>query len=62
MHGRRLTQIFAEHMGPRHKTTVLGVGRDLCLLAVAAALYLNYHLMQVLIEIDALPSLVVFVR
>jgi hypothetical protein len=62
MHVFRVTQIFAEHLKTRHKTEVLGIGRDLCMLAVASALYLNYHFMQVLIEINNLPSVIVFVR
>jgi hypothetical protein len=62
MQGFRLTQIFAEHSKLRRKATVLGIGRDLCMLGVASALYLNYHFMQVLIEINNLPSVIVFVR
>ena len=57
-HDLRLAQIFAL----RGKATVFGVGRDICLLAVAAVLYLNYYFAQVLVEIYALPSLIVFVR
>jgi hypothetical protein len=57
MHDPRLARIFAV----RPKATVLGVGRDICLLAVAAVLYLNYHFAQVQVEIYALPSLIFFV-
>jgi hypothetical protein len=62
MQGGRLSQTFAEHTRLRGNTAILGVGRDLCMLAVAAALYLNYHFMQVLIEINNLPSIIVFVQ
>lgn len=58
MHDPRLDRVFAV----RRKATVLGVGRDLCLVAVAAVLYLNYHFIQVQIEVYALPSLILFVR
>jgi hypothetical protein len=43
MHVERLGQIFADHARLRGETTILGVGRDLCMLAGAAALYLNYQ-------------------
>lgn len=62
MHGFRVTQIFAEHLKLRRKATMLEIGRDLWMLGVASALYLNYHLIQVLIEINNLPSVIVFVR
>jgi hypothetical protein len=57
-HDPRLGRIFAV---PR-KATVFGVGREFCLLAVAAVLYLNLHFIEVQIEINALRSLIVFVR
>jgi hypothetical protein len=37
-------------------------GREFCLLAISAMLYLNYHFIEVQIEINALPSLIFFVR
>lgn len=58
MHDPRLDRIFAVQSKP----TVLGVGRDICLVAVAAVLYLNYHFIQVQIEVYALPSLILFIR
>ena len=58
MHDPRLGRIFAV----RGKARVLGVGRDICLLAVAAWFYLDVYFMQVQIEIYALPSFIFFVR
>jgi hypothetical protein len=58
MHDPSLRRIFAV----RRKATVLGVGREFCLLAISAMLYLNYHFIEVQIEINALPSLIFFVR
>lgn len=58
MHDPRLDRIFAV----QGKPTILGVGRDIWLVAVAAVLYLNYHFIQVQIEVYALPSLILFVR
>lgn len=58
MHDPRLDRIFAVQSKP----TVFGVGRDICLVAVAAVLYLNYHFIQVQIEVYALPSLILFIR
>jgi hypothetical protein len=58
MHDPRLDRIFAV----QGKARVFGVGRDICLLAVAAVFYLNYHFAQVQVEIYALPSLIFFVR
>jgi hypothetical protein len=57
MHDPRLARIFEL----RRNATVLGVRRDICLLAAAAWLYLNYYFIQVQIDIYALPSLIVFV-
>ena len=54
----RLGRIFA---GPR-KATVFGVGREFFLLAMAAIFYLNYHFIDVQIQINTLPSLIFFVR
>ena len=58
LHDPRLGRIFKQ----RRNATFLGVRRDICLLAVAAAFYLQLQSINVQIEIDALPSLVVFVR
>ena len=57
IHDPRLARIF----DLRRNATVLGVRRDICLLAVAAWFYLNYHFIQVQIEIYSLPTLIVFV-
>jgi hypothetical protein len=46
----------------RRGRTLLGVDRDIHMLAVAAALFLNYYFMQVTIEIDSMRSVLVFVR
>jgi hypothetical protein len=53
----RLARIFAV----QRKATVFGVGRDICLLAISVVFYLNYHFIEVQIEINALPSLIFFV-
>ena len=45
---------------PRRERTVLGIAREVYMLAVLAAAYLNYYFMQVMLEIDSLPGLVVF--
>jgi hypothetical protein len=45
---------------PRRERTVLGIAREVYMLAVLAAAYLNYYFMQVMLEIDSLPRLVVF--
>jgi hypothetical protein len=58
MHDPGLDRVFALP----GKARIFGVGRDICLLAVAAVLYLNYHFAQVQVEIYALPSLIFFVR
>jgi hypothetical protein len=42
------------------RTVIFGVGREIYLLGALAAVYLNYYFMQVMLEIDSLPSLVVF--
>ena len=41
--------------------TLLGLPREIYMFAVLAAAYLNVHFMQVTIDIDSLPSVVVFV-
>lgn len=58
----RLTTILAHHTRLRDETAIVGVGRDLWLLAVGTALFLSNHLMQVNIEISQLPSIIVFVH
>jgi len=45
----------------RRERTFLGVGREIYMFAVLVALYLNYYFMQVIVEIDSLPSIVVFI-
>jgi hypothetical protein len=50
MLGRRLTVIFDHHIGLREKTAILGVGRDLWMLAVGTVVFLSNYLMQVNIE------------
>jgi hypothetical protein len=57
-HDPRLGRIFSV----RRKATVLGVGREFFLIAMAAVFYLNYHFIEVQIQINALPSLIFFVR
>lgn len=58
MHDPRLGRIFSG----RRKATVFGVGREFFLLSVAALFYLNYHFIEVQIQINELPSLIFFVR
>jgi hypothetical protein len=58
MRDPRLGRIFSV----RRKATVLGVGREFFLLAIAALSYLNYQSIDVQIQINALPSLIFFVR
>ena len=58
IHDPRLGRIFAL----RRNATIAGVKREFCLLAVAAVLYLNLHFIEVQIQINALPSLIFFVR
>lgn len=41
--------------------TIFGIHRDIHLLAVAAAAFLNYYFMDVRIEIDTLRSVLFFV-
>jgi hypothetical protein len=45
---------------PRRERTILGIGREIYMLAILAAAYLNYYFMQVMLEIDSLPRLVLF--
>jgi hypothetical protein len=42
------------------QTVIFGVAREIYMLGVLAAAYLNYYFMQVMLEIDSLPTLVVF--
>jgi hypothetical protein len=58
MHDPRLGAIFRL----QRNATVLGVRRDICLLGVAATFYLYYHFIEVQIEINALPSLIVLIH
>ena len=58
MQDPRLGRIFRL----RRNATILGVRRDVCLLVLAAAFYLNYHFIEVQIRVSALPSLIFFVR
>jgi hypothetical protein len=46
---------------PRRERTMLGVAREIYMFAVMAAAYGNYYFMQVMVEMDSLPSVVVFV-
>ena len=46
----------------RSRPTLVGIHRDIHMLAVAAALFLNYYFMHVRIEIDSMRSVLVFVR
>ena len=45
----------------RREYSILGIHRDIHMLAVAAALFLNYYFMDVRIEIDTLRAVLVFV-
>lgn len=45
---------------PQRERTLLGVSREIYMFAVLAAAYLNYYFMQVMVEIDSLPRLVLF--
>ena len=45
---------------PRRERTLLGIAREIYMLAVLAAAYLNYYFLQVMLEIDSLHRLVVF--
>jgi hypothetical protein len=45
---------------PRREGTLFGVSRDVYMLGLLAASYLNYYFMQVLLEIETLPRLLVF--
>ena len=40
--------------------TLLGISREIYMLGVLAAVYLNYYYMQVMLEIDSLPRMVLF--
>lgn len=46
---------------PRRAQSLLGVGREIYLFAVMAAAFGNYYFIQVMVEMDSLPSLIVFV-
>lgn len=59
---RRLTGILTHHIGLREETAILGVGRDLWMVAVGTVVFLSDYWMQVNIEIHHLPALTVFVR
>ena len=58
----RPAAVLAHHIGLREETAILGVGRDLWMLAVGTVVFLSNYLMQVNIEIHHLPSIIVFVR
>jgi hypothetical protein len=58
---RRLKTILAHHIGLREETAVLGVGRDLWMIALGTVVFMTNYLMQVKIEIDHLPYIIVFV-
>lgn len=45
---------------PRRERTLFGVSREIYMFALLAAAYLNFYFMQVMLEIDSLPSLVMF--
>lgn len=45
---------------PRRERTFLGIAREVYMLVVLAAAYLNYYFMQVMLEIDSMPRMVVF--
>jgi hypothetical protein len=61
MLGRRLRKILDQHVSLRDQTAILGVGRDLWMTAIGSVAYLSNYLMQVKIEIDHLPYIIVFV-
>jgi hypothetical protein len=61
MLGRRLRGILDQHVSLRDQTAILGVGRDLWMTAIGSVAYLSNYLMQVKIEIDHLPYIIVFV-
>jgi len=52
--------VVAAH-SPRDGRRFFGVRREIYLLAALAAAYANFYFMRVLLEINSLPSLVVFV-
>jgi hypothetical protein len=58
----RLRKALAHHLSLREETAFLEVGRDLWMIAVGTVLILSNYLMQVSIEIDNLPHVIVFVR
>jgi hypothetical protein len=45
---------------PQPKVKLLGIAREVYMLGLLAAAYLNFYFMQVMLEIDSLPKLVVF--
>jgi hypothetical protein len=45
---------------PRRERAILGISREIYMFAILAAAYLNYYFMQVILEIDSLPNLVMF--
>ena len=42
------------------QSVIFGVAREIYMLGMLAAAYLNYYFMQVMLEIDSLPTMVVF--
>lgn len=66
--GRRRTgqshaqpELPAKGLAKHRPRTFLGVGREIYLFGVLVAAYLNYYFMEVMVEIGALHSVVIFV-
>jgi hypothetical protein len=57
-----LRKIVAHHISLRKETAILEVGRDLWMTSIGTVLVMSNYLMQVSIEIDHLPHIIVFVH
>jgi hypothetical protein len=57
-----LRKILAHHSSLREETAILQVGRDLWMIAAGTVFGMSNYWMQVSIEIDLLPHIIVFVR
>jgi hypothetical protein len=57
-----LRKILAHHIRLREETAILEVGRDLWMIAVGTVAFVSNYWMQVSIEIDHLPHIIVFVH
>jgi len=45
---------------PQRERTLFGISREIYMFALLATAYLNFYFMQVMLEIDSLPRLVMF--